>query len=163
MSIRFTKIKHRVCKKVFLEYQQRTKDGTWDDYSMSCSDKPTPAFIDALKALIEHAVEACELPVEDSDNHKWEITGVSFSYSGENDTMGVTISALRELFNSNSPLVLNTPHKIVEPYSLGADDTQVMTDDCRDAVELLIAEAEAYLSGDRAQTELFAIQEDVYA
>ncbi len=65
-----------------------------------------------LLQLREYVKEVCELDVP---LHQITIIGVSYSWTKE--IMGVTVTALRELLNSNSPLVINTPHKIEQFYA----------------------------------------------
>lgn len=126
-----------------------------DEYSITCRDKARPEFYEALDALREHVIEMCELPEDYLERIK--VKGVSFSYGGEFETMGATISASMELENSYQDLNLNTPHKASAMYNPDApvDDMQLLTEDCIEALEALQYECEAYIKGDRAQGSLF--------
>lgn len=157
MEIRFDKIKHDKDGKIHIEYSRLTPAGSWDELMFRSSDEPRPEFKEALDALAVHVVEMCEMPEFDHEDHKYTIRNVSFSYGGENEVMGVTITALRSLDGSNSPLVLNTPHFIAEPYNEGGDDSMgILSSYCNAALKTLKAEAQLYLDGHRKQMDLFA-------
>lgn len=163
--VRFKKIKKTSDDKIQIEYEKKNETGLWDEHSMKSNQEPLPSFDRALDNLIPHVGEMCELPEGDHQIHPYSVRGVSFSFGGVNDTLGATITATRTLDNSNSPLVLNTPHKIEEPYTEGSDDTQLMTDDCYSDLMILCNEAQKYLDGQRAQMDMFAsddIAEDEY-
>lgn len=157
--IRFKKVKKTSDDKIHVEYERMNDQGQWDEHSMKSNQQPAPSFDLALDNLIPHVEEMCELPEGDHQQFPYTVRGVSFSYGGENETLGATITVTRSLRNSNSPLVLNTPHKIEEPYAEGADETQVMTTDCLIDLKTLQAEADSYLNGKRAQKDMFAEQE----
>ena len=144
-------------RKVLINYEKQSKNGLWDEYSMTCSEQARPGFYGALDTLKIHVIEMCELPEDYLDRIK--VKGVSFSYSGERDVMGATISAQMELKDSYPDLNINTPHKASEMYNEGnePDDKQLLSDDCLDALEHLQAECEAYINGERAQTSLFNV------
>lgn len=138
-----------------IEYEELNRNGGWDEYSMKSAEEPAPSFEHALDDLAPHVEQMCELTTNDHQVHPYTVRGVSFSYGGDHDVMGATITAERTLTNSNSPLILNTPHKIAEPYAEGSDETQVMTNDCLIDLERLQNEAEDYLEGKRAQMDMF--------
>jgi hypothetical protein len=152
--MRFNKIKLTKDGKVHLEYQVKAKKGgSWDDFSFTCSDEPKPEFRNALIDLAQDVIKMCELP-EDYLG-RIVVKGVSFSWGGEAEVMGAVIVAQMSLRKSNIPLNLNTPHKPSEPYSEGADESQLLSDDCVGRLEDLIKEAEDYVKGIRAQGNLF--------
>lgn len=158
--LRFKKIKKTSDDKIHIEYEKKNQTGKWDEHSMKSNQEPLPAFLHALDNLVPHVEEMCELPDKDHQIHPYTVRGVSFSYGGDNDTMGATITATRSLKNSNSPLVLNSPHKIEEAYADGADETQVMTRDCYNDLMILCDEAEKYLNGKRAQMDMFGEEQE---
>lgn len=82
------------------------------------------------------------------------VKGVSLSYSGDNDVMGATISCQKRLNSSNSPLMINTPHKFAEKHSEGMNAEFLLSGGCVEALEALIEQAEKYLDGERAQLKL---------
>ena len=150
--MRFRKIKLKD-DKVILVYEKPGIGAEMDEYSVACSDKPLPSFNEAMKGLVCHVREMCELP--DTYDKRIEVKGVSLSYAGKNETMGAVITAAMELHNSVNALNLNTPHKTVEFYAYDGDDKQLLTTGCVDAIETLIEEAQKYLNGEREQGGLF--------
>jgi len=151
---RFRKIKVNSDDKIVLNYDEENKNGDWDEYSMVCGEKALPEFYEAMKNLSSFVLDMCELPKGDSS--KIRVKGVSFSYGGDNDTMGATITASKLLTHSNTDLNLNTPHKIEEFYSENGDENQLMPDGCAYALEELIKQAERFLDGEREQLDIFS-------
>jgi hypothetical protein len=149
---RIKKVKVTKEEKISMVYEKKVGIG-WDEYSFACSDQPKPEFSTALKSLAEHVIEMCELP--ESYLPKIIVHGVSFSYAGENNVMGATISAQMKLDKSNQNLNLNTPHKASEPYSEHADEKQLLSYGCVRALLALQKECQAYIKGERAQTTMF--------
>src|SRR3990167_11028779 len=147
--MRFNKIKFDSEKQkwAFL-YEIMRSGGTSDEFSIASKDEPRQALKDCLDGLKKFGIEICELP--DDWKSRLTIKGVSFSYAGENDVMGVTITALAELEHSNSPLVLNTPHKIAEFYGETGDEKQLMPEGLAEILDELQEEAEKYVNGERA-------------
>lgn len=154
--MRIKKAKVTSDKKIMMIYEKETKNHTWDEYQFTCSDMARPEFYSALQVLAKHVIEMCELP--DSYLERIEVRGVSFSYSGPDETMGATISAGMRLDNSYVKLNLNTPHKASDSYSdQDPDPMQVLSTECIDALNKLCEEAELYINGDRAQGKLFEV------
>jgi hypothetical protein len=155
-QVRFTKVKVNKDGKVCLTYQKMNEKSEWDDYSMSCQAEAAPTFYRALKNMATYVVEMCELP-EDYIN-RLMVFSVSLSYAGPADTLGAVISSKIALVKSNCPLILNSPHKTETPYSGAepdeADPAALLPEGCNEAIALLCTEAEEYLNGKRAQTEL---------
>lgn len=154
--MRIRKVKVTKEKRISMAYEIPNKKGNWDEFTFVCADEPRPEFITALATLAEHVIEMCELPTAYLE--KIKVRGVSFSFGGENDTMGATISAAMELQNSHPDLNINTPHKAVEMYNpeTPKDDMQLLSGKCIEALSELITECEAYVKGDRAQGSLFS-------
>lgn len=126
------------------------KDG--DAFSLSCRARPRPEFILAWDAMRTWVVELCELPQEYLS--RIAVTGVTTSYAGEKDVRGVVLTATMRLDLSLSPLNLNTPHKTETFYGETGDDRQLMDDDLIKDLDVLELEAEAYVKGERAQSDL---------
>ena len=151
--MRITKLKVKEGR-VRIEYEQPAVVG-WDKYSLDCSESPRAQMYACLLNLCPHVIEMCELPEGYLD--KITVSGVSFSYGGEREVMGACLIATMKLDNSNCDLNLVTPHKASESYSEGpADEKQLLSDKCIEALEDIIAECDAYIQGDRAQGKLFA-------
>lgn len=154
--MRIRKVKFTKEGKIAITYEQQTKTRFWDEYFMSCSEPARPEFYTAMENLREHVVDMCELP--ENYLNRIKVKGVTFSYGGEAGVMGATITAQMDLYNSNCPLNLNTPHKASDSYNdQPADETQLLSSDCIKALLLLCEEAEAYIKGDRAQGSLFGV------
>lgn len=136
-------------------YQRKSPAGSWNEYSITCAEEAHPALYNALGSLTKYVVELCELPKNYISRIK--VKGVSFSYGGENDTMGVTIISTMSLENSNTSLNLITPHKIEAFYSGDSGDPkQLLPDECVDALHVLMQECDEYIKGHRAQGALFS-------
>lgn len=152
--MRIKKAKITAEKKILMVYEKRSKSGAWDEYSFTCSEEARPEFYNAMNGLAVHVIEMCELPQDYLS--KITVKGVSFSYGGDAEVMGATISASMSLENSYSNLNLNTPHKASEMYSDSPpDEMQLLSDKCVENLETLQKECETYINGDRAQTALF--------
>jgi hypothetical protein len=153
---RIRKVKVTSDNKIQMVYEVQSKTGSWDEYSFTCSEGARPEFYQAMKQMAVHIVEMCELPKDYIS--RIEARGVSFSFSGEKDVMGATISAQMKLENSCNALNLNTPHKASDSYSdAPADPMQLLSSDCIGDLNELVKECEAYIDGDRAQGKLFAV------
>lgn len=148
---RITKVKLvEKSQRIQIEYDQRNQSA-WDQYAITCKDPARPEFYEALKELVEHVVEMCELP--DDYASRIEVRGVSFSYS--NDVMGATITAIMSLTYSAQPLNLNTPYKTEESEST----LQQLTYACRHDLGVLQQECKLYIDGERAQGSLFPVND----
>lgn len=154
--MRIKKVKITKDNKINIVYEKSVNSG-WDEYSFTCSDEPRPELYEALKALAPHVIEMCELP--ESYLPRIDVRGVSFSYGGQNEVMGATIIAQMALDNSHVALNLNTPHKASEPYNPEgpADEMQLLSNECVEALGELCDEVERYIKGDRAQQSLFVM------
>ena len=151
--MRFKKIKMTKEGKIQMEYEVKNQKGGMDEFSFSCSDEPKPEFVKALRDLDQDVLEMCELPDEFLDRIR--TSGVSFSYGGENETMGAVLIASMILNKSNVALNLNTPHKIEKFYGETGDEMQLLNPNCVVRLNHLVSEAEDYVKGIRAQGNLF--------
>jgi len=142
-------------EEIQIQYETKRQVGEDEEVTLTTltsKDKPRPEFDQALHRLIPHVIDICELPKPYKQG--MEISGVSYSYGGDDETMGATITALKTLAATNAPLVLNTPHKPSAPYSEGADKSNCLTGEAVEHLEGVIIEAEKFINGDRAQGEL---------
>lgn len=156
MSKDFTKIKFDGSK-VRIEYEVERKDGgDADEYAMHSADKPLPDFDLALQALAVDVVTICELMP--SDVQVLTVRGVTLTHT--NGILGACITALKTLKSSNAPLVINTPHLPMEPYSDGDEMAPTMPSGMATRLAAVEAEAQRYLEGQRAQASLFAGTKD---
>lgn len=152
--MRFTKIKFDG-KRIFLNYETLRDSSEPDKFQFESSEKPSPSFNEALQRLKWHIGDICEL--ETKYIHSIEVRSVSFSYGGENDTMGATITGLKTLGTANAPLVINTPHLPTEDYSGNNPAAFTLSVSCIKDIGLLIDEANKYLEGEREQESMFPV------
>lgn len=159
MNVKIKKFKVTKTNKISISYDFYNKKAeTWDEYSLICSDNPRPELTLALAKLSIHVVDMCELPENYSNRIK--VTGVSFSYGGEEEVMGAVLISQMDLENSNTSLNLNTPHKASGSYNdQEPDPMQVLSGDCVDDLLVLCEEIEKYIKGERAQLSLFPLHE----
>jgi hypothetical protein len=136
--------------KVHIEYKKKRND-TWDDFSLTCHQAPAPGFVKAIDDLRPHVVEICELPKDYVSG--LTVTGVTYTYAGDADIMAATIIAKKTLNSSNSPLLLNTPHKPSDADEKGAG-SPVLSSACVKILKKLQKEAIEYINGKRAQLEM---------
>jgi hypothetical protein len=155
--MRIKKVKVTKEKRINMVYETKSKRGYWDEYSFTCSEEARPEFYTVLSELAQDVIEMCELPSDYID--RITVRSVSYSYGGENNTMGATISAGMKLDNSYQDLNLNTPHKASAMYNSDTpdDEMQLLSSDCIERLEALQEECEAYIKGDRAQGSLFNV------
>lgn len=146
---RFTKIKYDGAK-VRIEYEVEREGKEPDEYSLFSGDAPTTAFQAALGELRQDVIAICELPLEQID--KLHIRCVSVSHT--NGIMGACITALKSVQTANAPLVLNTPHLPSAPYSDNPEP--LLPAETCERIRALMAEAQKYIDGERAQGDLFA-------
>lgn len=155
--MRITKVKSKG-DKISIAYQERGISGVWDDYQLRCSDRAKPEFYQALKQLAVEVVAWAEMPKE------WvkglEVRSVTYGYCGEDDIMSATVTATKELDSSDKPLIVHTPQKLSEPYTPTADAAVCLPPACVKKLNVLMAEAENYINGEREQMDLPGTDED---
>ena len=124
----------------------REGGGEPDEHVLRSNEKPLQSFVDAMLGLRQAICEEAELPNEMAA----QITplGISLTYY-DDSRMGAVISGTRKLTNSNSPLVINTPHKPDEPAN-DQDQTPLLCSVTTAAIDHVIHEAVRYIQGERA-------------
>jgi hypothetical protein len=152
--MRIKKFKITSEKKYEVHYQKKSTKG-WDDHIMISAEEPSPELLQSLDDLPPHLACICELPTGDWQVNPYTIKGLSFSYGGENETLGVTVTFTRTLRYKNSPLNLNAPHMIEESYSESGDDKHVMNTELLNTIYAIMSHVQEYLDGKRAQLSLF--------
>ncbi len=151
----FTKIAYSPKdRRVRLEYTLEVGDAdepAVEEHTVGSPYPPHEDLVDALASLRRHVIQMCELAgaVDEDD---LEVRGVSLRW--KDGSFGVTITALRALSRSSSPLVLNTPFTLAE-----AEGGPTLDDDAVLAVRALIEEAVAFLGGKRGEREPSAQEE----
>lgn len=151
---RITRFKFNKAGKVRVEYEVARGGEDWDEYGFTSKDKPTPELQNKVTEFRKYVNDICELNLNDDQMHRLEVRGFSFSFAGEKEVMGCTITAIKKLHKSNSPLIINTPHKIEDYYAEQGDPNQLMPDGMADDLRELIELIEKYIDGERAQEEL---------
>lgn len=147
MRPRITKLKYNPkTERVELKYELPNR-GDWDQYELSTKEIPHPDLVAALTAFAPHVLTLCEL--DDVELDTISVRSVTFTW--KNDVMGCVISSLRQLQTSPAPLVLNTPHKTIEPYGEGGSEGALLPDSVIGALEQLLAEAEEFIKGKRGE------------
>jgi hypothetical protein len=143
-SPRLNKIKLN-SKKCLIEYETYLSDDWYDRKILGPASKVTDNFSEAFDALTPTILRICEV----ADCWAAEnITPIGLALSYLDGTInGVVMTALYQLDNSNSPLVINTPHHV---FSSEQDDAKgVLTHDDYLVIQKLLEQAEAYLGGVR--------------
>jgi len=130
---------------------ERPNGSSMDEYQIRCWDEPDVGLVKAMAVLREDVIEMCELK---DDPDLVFVKGVSFSYGGDNDTMGAVITAQKKLIKSNAPLMINTPHKSEEPYAEGAGG-DLLSPECVQRLYDLQGVVGKYIDGERAQQTMF--------
>lgn len=149
---RFKKVKHHPKDETTeISYQVPVKGGH-DAYLINTAQPPHPEFLTALGALAPAVLEIAELKgVAEVDDI--EVRTVNFSYH-QNDTVGVVITAMRKLKKSSAPMLINTPHKLMEPAE-NTPTEQILSDETIELLEDLIRETRLFIGGKRAQVDMF--------
>lgn len=140
-------------KKVLIKFEVENS-GDYDTFTFESNDDAHPDLRSALKNLAPHLLENCE--VEDN-RLPVNVLGVTCTYKTMESGLirGLVITGARDLEDSNSPLVLNSPHKTDFHYS-ETDESGIglLKPKCLELLDDLIREVFAYLDGKRAQAEL---------
>lgn len=144
---RIKKVKKSKATGIVTIHYQIANGEDWDSYTLACKSYPHPDLLNALAELIPHVMEICELP--QSYQEGLEVSGVSFSYNEKVGVMGAVITAQKKLKTHPAPLIINTPHKPVEPYAEGGDDSASLSTGCVMILDRLQKEAELYIGGKR--------------
>lgn len=143
----FTKIKWSAKdRKVSLSWVETKVTGDTIEHTLTSPDAPRPEFLKALTALQPFAAEICEC---EEWGKSFRPIGVTLT-SGKDGEEGVVITCLRSVQVSPAPVVVNTPHLLSDAWPRGLVD----------ALNLLETEAELYVHGNRAQTEMFDGKEE---
>jgi hypothetical protein len=68
--------------------------------------------------------------------------------------MTITLTLQKELVETNSPFVFNTPAKPCNPYGGGTDDSNCLSINMVKAIHAVLDETRAYLGGERKTLQL---------
>ena len=127
---------------------------------MNSDNAPEPTFVKALEAFAPDVLRIIELPESYTNSRgekvsildSLEVRSVGFSY--EHDRFGVTIHAVRSLEYSTRPQNISTP-VFYQPADGDADGKKgLIWPELQIKIDQLIAHAELFRTGTRAQGEL---------
>lgn len=133
--------------KLTIRYGRMVKD-THEETEIVTPERAKPSFYAVINRISPEVVKMCGLP--ELWKEELQILGVTFKR--DDDKFAVTVSAMKSVKFSNSPLVINTPlayEKDPELEGMGMPASLLKI------LRLLEKEAEAFVAGDRAQMEMF--------
>ena len=150
--MRIKKVKYdKKEKRVLISYEEKGADG-YDNYTLDSEDAPNPSLLKSLSDLASDVLYLCE--IQGKQDFQVEVRSISFSYGGDKEVMGATISAGIALERSYCPLNVNTPHKASESYSEHEDPKQLLDESTIIKLKLVQEEAIKFINGDRAQLKM---------
>jgi hypothetical protein len=138
--------------RVRVEYEKK-RGLHWDEFTIHSAEQPEPELLQALAGLADEVVKICEL--DEDDEKRVTVTGVAFSWSGQDQNMGASIIARKSLLGSKAPLNLVTPHKVDKDE---ADELQQLRPSTVRKLESVINYALRFIDGKRAQQTIFDYQ-----
>lgn len=141
----FKKIKLKEGK-VKIETLRKITDKAYKTETLESFEAPLSSFPAALQALAPFILKICALPEDYIMG--LEVIGTSFNMDESKGDLNVTITALKSIDGLNSPLVINTPNVCTESVS---------AEFCV-AVDHLCDEAQRYIDGERAETQLKLVE-----
>lgn len=119
-------------------------------------DTPSPAFTEAMAAMVAPAIALLELPKKYGDGASFRALAVS----EHGDTKGFVVSLLKPIDATNAPFNISTPH-IGEGHRDEAGVWVGCPEDLQDAISDLLEVAERFArGGERQQVDLFEGGED---
>lgn len=151
IPLQYTKIKVLEGGKTVLLEWRHQKDGCTEKESLESGDKPLPGFEKALERLKGHIQEIMALPAAWIKSVR--VLGVSLDY--KNGIMGAVITFRKEDLAGGKGTTINTPHYPQKPYQEGAPEVNLLPEQCVVDIQELIAQAENYRQGNRAQEDMF--------
>lgn len=110
-------------------------------------DEPLSSFIQSMEALKACMVGIFQFTPKYAEN--LEVRGVSLSYQGEDERLGVVFSGVMTRDTASRPFNLHTP-LLFEPSEDGENEGPTLSVACLNKIEDLISEAFDYLDGKRA-------------
>lgn len=125
------------------------------DSQLKCPERATPEFYIALRKLEQVVKDICEL---DTDK-KVSVTGVTYTYIGENQIMGAKIHTKLQIITGET-IDITTPFRYSEHPTNATPDSKVMEHKIE---EIFVAVSEAckgYIAGKREQTKMDLDQEE---
>lgn len=152
--MKFTKIRYAGGTVELVLTESPSKNDT-DERTRRSTDQPRPEFVAALKALDRVVVHVCELPHEWTD--QIEVFQLTIQRHPKTERRSFVISAKKPVETASGPFVIHTPR--VAEADLD-DDSHGLSEEATERVDELIAEAERFLRGEKAQQEMFNGEQD---
>lgn len=148
-SMRFTKITANE-RGAHLEWTTPAEQHpeTKVEHLMDGDEGAHPDFITALQDFVPEVIKLLELPTA----YTTGLTVTSLSMNYKSDRLGLVVTCQKKLERSNSPFVIHTPHL----REANDEETgEYLSDEVVALVQKVEKFAAAYVSGARAQGELF--------
>jgi hypothetical protein len=159
VSIRFTKVKYRPSEEITEVSYQKPINGGHDKIAVESPQEPHADFIQAMQGLRALVLDGAEIR-EVADVEEIDVRGINLSYTDE--TIGVVITAMRKLKKSSTPMLLNTPLRLMS-FPDNTPPERTFSDNEIAAIERLLEAAKEFLEGKRAQGDLFEESEEKVA
>lgn len=147
--MKILKVKVGKDEKISIEYSRPSGNASIKS-TLVCPDKARPEFYETMKRLVDYARGICEFKNETDIT----LPGVSFSYHGDEEILGVIFTVSRILKGSPQPLIVTTPIKYVDALNDSMGENQLLQNECEEVILMLVEECEKYVKGDRNQTQL---------
>jgi len=122
---------------------------TEHEHRLKSTELAAPSFYTALARFIPPVLRLLELPPAYGEG--LQVSGVTFVVQ-DNGTHGLVVTCLKTLADTNSPLVLNTPYLPEDAEG----EAPILPTAMVAAAKQLEQEAQAFITGTRAQGDLFA-------
>mgnify|MGYP000869156768 FL=1 len=155
-TITVNKVQYRKSEgKIFVEYLLQ-RNGQFDAVKLLSSEQAAPEFYEALEALIPAVCELLELPEEDFEERITPLS-VSFNYNAAG-TMGAVITSTLHMPDAGVDVAINTPFR--RCWTSNDEAGVFFTSATAEDLWNLEQEARRYISGQRAQMDLFGANEE---
>lgn len=155
-TITVNKVQYRKSEgKIFVEYLLQ-RNGQFDAVKLLSNEQAAPEFYEALESLIPAVCELLELP---GGNFEERITplSVSFKYDAAG-TMGAVITSTLHMPDAGVDVAINTPFR--RCWTSNDEAGVFFTSATAEDLWNLEQEARRYISGQRAQMDLFDANEE---
>lgn len=122
-----------------------------EESSLKSEDAPEQAFIDALEALKDDFLEACELPKTEKFREKVTLSTISVSRD-VHGRRGFIMSATVKV--ASGAYSISTPRLRAPADETDAESPVLLDEHAMERIEAMIDEAIRYVKGNRTQMEL---------
>lgn len=133
--------------KLTIHYSRMVRD-THEETEIVSTERAKPSLYSVINKISPEVVKMCGLP----EDWKEQLVVLGVAFKRDEGVLGVTISAMKTVKFSNSPLIINTPFATEKDAEL---ENVGMPASLLKILRALEKEAEAFVAGDRAQMEIF--------